>query len=342
MLPRLSAVLLAGLLLVAAAPAARAQTGKVAGTVTDAEGEPLPGVNVRLQGTTQGAATDIDGDYNVVGVRPGTYVVVFTSVGYAETRVENVQVNVDKTTRVDARLREEEVAGEEIVVTAERPVVEIDRTTTTATVTGEQIAALPVTNLSEVINLQAGVVDGHFRGGRLEEVTYLVNGVPIQNAFDGQAAFTVEQNMVENLEVISGVFNAEYGQALSGVVNITTKGVPSEWSTQALAYLGSLASTREMEFVSRTTGPGTGLSVNDFASERVSYLDAAAFPNLQDYQGPLLAERSVLRAQHDPARLAVERLIHGRGGLRADEQDGAALAQREPLLRRDRRPPPEL
>lgn len=291
----LLSVALLGLAFIGAASAEAQTLGKIAGRITDSAGDPLIGASIAVEGTTLGASTDVDGYYYILQVRPGTYTLRVSYIGYTPTVIENVEVEVDRTTTIDATLRDQVVEGEEVIVRAERPLVEPARTTTTAVLESKDLQALPVVNIQDAINLQAGVSDGHFRGGRIGEVAYLVNGVPINNAFNGQQAFEVEQNMVQSLEVISGVFNAEYGQALSGVVNITTKGVPSEWSTQALAYLGSLASTREMEFVSRTTGPGTGLSVNDFASERVSYLDAAAFPNLQDYQvsvgGPLLARR---------------------------------------------------
>lgn len=279
-----------------AAPLAQAQApGKIAGRIVDSSGEPLPGATVLIEGTSQGASADIDGYYFILQVRPGTYSLRVSYIGYTSTIIEGVEVEVDRTTTIDATLSEEVVGGEEVVVRAERPLVEPARTTTTAVLGSKELAVLPVVNIQDAINLQAGVSDGHFRGGRQGEVAYLVNGVPINNSFNGQQAFEVEQNMVESLEVISGVFNAEYGQALSGVVNITTKGVPNSWSGQVLGYVGSLASTRELEFVNRTAGPGAGLSLDDFESERVSYLDAAAFPNLQDYQlsigGPIIADR---------------------------------------------------
>ncbi|GAB5536635.1 MAG: hypothetical protein Rubg2KO_28840 [Rubricoccaceae bacterium] len=282
-------------LVLASAPVQAQTLGKISGRVTDTNGEPLPGATVVIDGTTQGASADLDGYYFILQVRPGTYTLRVSYIGYTSTIIENVEVEVDRTTTIDASLGEEVVGGEEVVVRAERPLVEPARTTTTAVLGSKELSVLPVINIQDAINLQAGVSDGHFRGGRTGEVAYLVNGVPINNSFNGQQAFEVEQNMVESLEVISGVFNAEYGQALSGVVNITTKGVPSDWNANALAYIGSLASTRELEFVSRTAGPGGELSLGDFQSERVSYLDAAAFPNLQDYQlsigGPIIADR---------------------------------------------------
>ena len=288
------ALCLTGLVL-SAAPAQAQSPGKISGRVTDTNGDPLPGATVVIDGTTQGGSTDVDGYYFILQVRPGTYTLRVTYVGYTPTVIQNVEVEVDRTTTIDAALGEEVVGGEEVVVRAERPLVEPARTTTTAVLEAKELNTLPVVNLQDAINLQAGVSEGHFRGGRTGEVAYLVNGVPINNSFNGQQAFEVEQNMVSSLEVISGVFNAEYGQALSGVVNITTKGVPREWTGQLLGYVGSLASTREVEFVNRTAPAGDGLSLEDFQSERVSYLDAAAFPNLQDYQlslgGPLLANR---------------------------------------------------
>lgn len=270
--------------------------GKIAGRVTDAAtGEPLPGVNILIVGTLQGAASDVDGYYNIVNVKPGTYAVRASFIGFAARVVENVEVIVDKTTRVDFEMTEEVFEGEEVVVIAERGVVQVDRTTTTAVVSGEELSALPVTSLGQAIDLQAGVVDGRFRGGRSGEVAFLVNGVPINNAFNNSAAFDVEQNMVASLEVISGVFNAEYGQALSGVVNIVTKDVAPKWSGSFLGYVGTLASSEKLEFVNRTTGPGSNLEPSDFESERVSFAEAADLDHIKDLQvsagGPVIKDR---------------------------------------------------
>jgi outer membrane receptor protein involved in Fe transport len=270
--------------------------GKIAGRVVDAsDGQPLPGVNVYIDGTTLGSSTDANGDYIILRVRPGTYTVKATFIGFAGQTVQGVKVEVDQTTRVDFTMAEEIFEGEEVVITAERGIVQMDRTTTTAFVDSEQLKALPVTTIGDAINLQAGVVDGRFRGGRSGEVAYLVNGVPINNAFNNQAAFEVEQNMVSSLQVISGVFNAEYGQAQSGIVNIVTKDVPSEWSANVLSYIGSIASTREAEFLQRNTGPGLQLAASDFSSEMVSYADASDLRNLTDIQasigGPIKKDR---------------------------------------------------
>ena len=276
-------------------------TGKIAGRVLEAGTElALPGVNVVIVGTSIGGVTDADGYYHILNVPPGTYSVQASFIGFATVITQNVRVVQDQTTTVNFDLREETIEGEEVVVVAERPIVEKDRTTTTAVIDAEQLEVLPVTNVRDAINLQAGVVDGHFRGGRTGEVTYLVNGVPITNAFSKDAAFDIEQNMVESLEVISGVFNAEYGQATSGVVNIVTKDVPDKWSGSLLAYAGAIASNRNLEFVGRTSGPGQALSFSDFAPDTVSYAEAASLPNLVDVQaslgGPILRDRLGIQA----------------------------------------------
>jgi len=149
------------------APVFAQTTGKIAGKVTDSETRTgLPGVNVFIEGTTQGTASNIDGEYAIIGVPPGTYTVVVSFVGFATQRTENVRVNAGLTVEVNFELREEVFEGEEIVIVAEKPLVQKDLTATTAIVTGEQIRALPVENFGQVIALQAGVVNGHFRGGR--------------------------------------------------------------------------------------------------------------------------------------------------------------------------------
>ena len=270
--------------------------GKIAGRVVDAAtGDPLPGVNVVLDGTTQGTATDLDGEYVIIRIRPGTYSVRAQFIGFQTQVIANVEVVIDQTTRVDFRLGEEVLVGEEVVVTAERPIVQVDRTTTTAVVGEEQLEALPVMGINDAINLQAGVVDGRFRGGRSGEVAYLINGIPINNAFNNQASFEIEQNMVSNLQVISGVFNAEYGQAQSGVVNIVTKDIPDRWSGNLLAYAGTMVSNRSLDFLTRTSAPGDNLTVNDFTTQSYSYNELSPLRNLTDLQfsvgGPLFNEK---------------------------------------------------
>ena len=271
-------------LLFLAAGSARAQTGKIAGRVTDAAtGETLPGVNVVIAGTTQGTTTDLDGYYAIINVRPGTYAVRASFVGYAPTTVQDVRVRIDQTTELDFALGEEVVQGQEVVVTAERPLVQRDLTSSSASVSSEELAALPVLSFNDVINLQAGVVDGHFRGGRSGEVAYMVDGVPINDVFDHSYAYQVENNAIQEVQIISGTFNAEYGQAQSGVVNIVTKdggsryegtfsGFAGDYVTRAkggFQNLGGLSPAGIYEAQGTLSGPVLGERLTFFASGRL-------------------------------------------------------------------------
>ena len=148
---------------------ARAQTGKIAGHVTDAAtGDPLPGVNVFIEGTTRGTASNLNGEYAIIGVRPGTYTLVASFIGYSTRRRVGVRVNVDLTTTIDFAMTEEVIQGEEIVVTAEAVAVKKDLTSSEARVTSETLDRLPVTELGQVLDVQAGVTSRgglHIRGG---------------------------------------------------------------------------------------------------------------------------------------------------------------------------------
>ncbi|MBN2601081.1 MAG: TonB-dependent receptor [Candidatus Marinimicrobia bacterium] len=200
-------------------------TGKIAGKVSDSEtGNPLVGVNIIIKNTYWGAATDENGLFYIMNISPGNYDVSASSIGYAMLTIQDVNVNVNATTNLEFKLQSSVLQGEEVVVQAERISVKKDQTGSVRHVSSEQISALPVENLSAVINMQAGVVDGHFRGGRVTEVSYLIDGIQVDDSFGGQySTVDLEAEAIQNLEVITGTFNAEYGRAMSGVVNAVTK-----------------------------------------------------------------------------------------------------------------------
>ena len=205
-------------------------TGKVAGRLTDADnGEGLPGANVVLEGTTFGAATDVNGNYVILNVPPGVYSITFSFVGYQSVRVKEVRVSVDFTTTLNQKLKASAVEVGTVEVIGERqPLVRQDLTNTTVAVNSETIDNLPVDAVQDVIRLQSGVtVDNsggiHIRGGRSNEIAYLINGISVANAFNNSQAVGIATNAIEELSVSSGTFSAEYGDALSGVINFVTK-----------------------------------------------------------------------------------------------------------------------
>ncbi len=229
-------VVLAAFTLFLSFNAVSAQTfGKIAGTVTEAKsGEPLPGANVVIAGSGMGAATDEDGAYYILNVPPGKYELSAIMIGFVTTKIIDVVVNGGRTTRIDFKLAEKTFESEEVVVTAQRPDVERDKTATSAIVRFDEVQTLPgVRDIGDVLNLTSDVVDGHFRGGRTGEEYYTLQGMGIVNPLDNSSAFMPIMSGVEEVEVITSGFGAQYGNAQSGVVNISMKeGSWDRWSTR--------------------------------------------------------------------------------------------------------------
>ena len=220
-------------------------TGKIAGKIVDARTkEPLIGVNVVIVGTMMGASADENGTYFIINVPPGKYQLKAMLVGYTPFVVNDVGVSVDKTTKVDLELREQAIEMTAVTIVATRPIVQKDLTSTTSTVNSDELSKLPLETVSSVVNLQAGVVEGHFRGGRTGEVKYLVDGLSVNDVFSGSSALEPEVNSIQEIQVLSGTFNAEYGEALSGVVNQVTKLAGDKYTGQVSAYTGGYLTTR--------------------------------------------------------------------------------------------------
>jgi outer membrane receptor protein involved in Fe transport len=228
-----------------------AQSGKIAGRVTDGStGEPLPFVNVIVEGTTQGAATDIDGYYSIIGLRPGTFDVKASAIGYNSQTIQGIRVSIDLTTQANFQLTETSVELKgEIVVVATKPLITKDRTSSTAIVDANDISVLPVTEFQEVLQLQAGVVGGSVRGGRSGEVVYAIDGVPVTDVYDGSSVVNVSTSSIQELQFVSGAFNAEYGKALSGYVNIATKDGSNEFKGSLTTYVGTHYTTHDNIFM---------------------------------------------------------------------------------------------
>ena len=231
-------------------------TGKIKGRVYDGQsGEPLPGVNVKILDSTMGAATDINGYYIILNVSPGKHTVNASYIGFASSSF-SVEVSVDLTTSLDFSLSQRAIEGSEVVVIAERAIIEMDRTNSSSFMSAEQISELPVQSLTDLVQLQAGVVIDrsggiHIRGGRTNEVAYLVDGVPISNQFSsrGGSLIGLESGNIQQLQVISGTFNAEYGQAQSGVINVITKNPGRKYTGSLLYYAGDRVSSNNKTFL---------------------------------------------------------------------------------------------
>jgi outer membrane receptor protein involved in Fe transport len=264
------------------AMAASAQTGKLSGTVLDDGGQPVIGATALILDTTLGAAADLDGRYSVLRIPPGTYRVRFSSVGYQTKIVEDVLITSNNTTTLDVTLGEEVFEGEEVVITAERPIVDVSLTSSISTLTREEIDILPVQGLDEIVNLQAGVVDGHFRGGRVGEVQYQVDGVSVNNPYDNSSTLRLDRSVLQEVQVISGTFDAEYGQAMSGVVNAVLRtGDRERYAFSAEMYMGDYLSPNNDSTIVRSALLGEQKVVV------FPHIDEISPTTLQNYQASL-------------------------------------------------------
>lgn len=267
-------------------------SGRITGIVTERDtGEPLVGTNVRVEGTYLGSAVDVDGYYNIMQVPPGIYTLQFTMVGYHQVLVRDVVVRTGLTTTINIEM-EESVSefGEDIIVTAERPVIQKDITQSIQYVGAFRLATLPVTDAREGLLVQAGVfldpipVAGGLgsagrgeqrfsvRGGRQDEVKWFIDGARTATLVAGKAdwggSFTnINLDIVEEVQLMTGGFTAEYGEAQSGIVNVVTK-LGGNKLSGSFNYLYGLPGQRhfgkylydpktQKEFIDNTLSDGT-------------------------------------------------------------------------------------
>ena len=200
-------------------------TGKISGRILNNDNNaPLPGANIILLPGYTGTSADEAGYFNLINISPGEYTVKVMMIGFETVIIENAVVSVNRTTSLDVKMNQTMIEGKEVVIYASKLSRKKDQTGTIKNISSDEMEILPVENLGAVVNMQAGIVAGHFRGGRSDEVSYLIDGVPVNDAFGGVAAVSnLEIEAVKDLEVITGTFNAEYGNAMSGVVNAVTK-----------------------------------------------------------------------------------------------------------------------
>lgn len=225
------------------------QTGKIAGTITDATtGEALLGANIIViskwvNGEEQplnfifGASTDINGEYYILNIQPGLYSVKVSYVGYQSEVMTKVTVDVDRTTSVDFKITEQQIQTDEVTVVAfSAKKVEPDVTASKQVYNMADVQSIAgVADINDILQLQADVVDDHFRGGRVGETQYLLSGGSIVNPLTNSRAFSPIVTGMQQVEVYTSGFSAEYGNAQSGVVNMMAREGGEKWSTRVEA-----------------------------------------------------------------------------------------------------------
>ncbi|HZY10804.1 MAG TPA: TonB-dependent receptor [Bacteroidota bacterium] len=199
--------------------------GILEGKVVDRESkESLVGVTVAIIGTSIGVATDVEGYFRISNLPAGTYDVRFSSVGYQPIVYKKVSIRQNLRTKVSIELIPTAVELGEIEVLAERPLIEKDVTSTSFSIGSTQLERLSVRDVQELVTVFPSVTaEGNVRGGKTSEVVYLVDGLPLQDVVGGGMGSSLPKSSITEFSIQSGGFEAEYGNALSGVINIITK-----------------------------------------------------------------------------------------------------------------------
>jgi outer membrane receptor protein involved in Fe transport len=226
-------------------------TGKIAGRVVDSETRsPLIGANIVVEGTPYGAATDIEGKYFIINLPPNIYTVKITMIGYKGQKNLSVRIHADQTTQIDFIMKQSVIPGEEVVVVAEKEVVQMDISSATTVIEAQEIQHTPVGGNFDQVFMRIpgwgdyrtrkersnaggdriGVSEGHeedegfqVRGGADWEVNMMIDGMSLKDHTSGYQFTKINLANIQEVQLLTGGYNAEYGEARSGVVNIITK-----------------------------------------------------------------------------------------------------------------------
>jgi len=217
-------------LIVFAGPVLAQERGSVGGRVTDKRtGHALPFASIAVVGAQKGGLTDSEGQFLVGGIPPGTYEIRVQFLGYKPESRPGVVVTAGKTLQMNFTLEDIVVREEKVVeVTAERRLVEVKQGATIRSVNANEIRNMPVVTVGDVLQQQAGITSDadqiHVRGGRADETIFVVNGVTNRDLVTGQStAGQLNARSVAEVNVATGAYDVRYGNALSGVVEVTLK-----------------------------------------------------------------------------------------------------------------------
>jgi len=199
--------------------------GKLSGFIKDAQtGEPLVGAIIKIEGTQLGAYTDEEGFYFILNIPPDDYNVTAIFLGYASVTKTNVRIKMGQTTRLNFDLYPEVIKGEKVVVVAEKPYVELDLTASKQTLRGNEINSHWGITLSEALSDLPGVnINGGIRGGYGLNELYQIDGMEMRDIGSNTNFSTLNMTTIQEVELLTGGYNAEYGRANGAIVNIVTK-----------------------------------------------------------------------------------------------------------------------
>jgi len=213
-------------------------TGKLAGKVTDEKGNPIPFANITIMdGETlvAGMMTKENGSYFIINITPGVYDVFCMRGGFRTQKKTGVKISLDLTQIENFTLTQQAIEIEGFdVVESKVEMIQPTKTQSGKTISAKDIEDISVTDIEDVISIQAGVTlnngEIHVRGGRSNEMAYTVDGMSVSDPVDGGAALTIDTDAIADMDVMTGGLTAEYGNAQSGMVNIVTKSGSRDYS----------------------------------------------------------------------------------------------------------------
>lgn len=205
------------------------QGGVLTGIVKDSADIPIEGVSIKIKGTYSGAVSAPDGSYRIENITPGIYTVEVSSIGFRTLEYTGIKIEANKERSLVIFLTETSyTVDQEILVIGDRPLLDIEQTSSKHIISSEDIEKTTVKDIKDIVTQQSGIVTSdnevYIRGGRGYENSYLLDGVSVQDPLSGTGfGLQLSANSLEEVEVITGGYNAEFGQATSGVINARTK-----------------------------------------------------------------------------------------------------------------------
>lgn len=221
-----------------------AANGKITGRVTDSQtGEPLPLANVVITHSVIGdgkevpvsrvigAATDMDGYFFIMDVPSGVYNINASLIGYNTTTQKMVQVSMDRTITVNFELVPTSIQTDQVVITAKKEIIKQDVSSTQEVISTARIEQMPVTRVDEFVGKVKGIelvstAEGNglsVRGGSVRETDVRLDGMSMQDPRSGNSYLSFNSTTVQELQVLTGGFEAKYGGIQSGLLNAVTK-----------------------------------------------------------------------------------------------------------------------
>jgi hypothetical protein len=242
-----------------------AGNGKISGTVKGPDGSAVAGANVVLEGTTLGGSADVNGNFNVLNIPPGTYRVRAASVGFTAQVMAGVRVGSDQTITLKFQLQTEAVGLAEVVIQAERPVVDKSQTGARTRLSSEDFTALPGADLQSLVATSASTYKGYVRGGRVFETKTLIDGIDVTDQYglwfadvpggntpyatyngvmrnkdaNNSSLIDLSKSSVEEANVLTGGVGYDYSSASAGIISYNLKEGRGNWTFRADARMGA-------------------------------------------------------------------------------------------------------